>query len=58
MELESLKRQISFLRKNNIEINKLVTDRHTQVCAYIHGHTQVCAYTRGPGTAEQGGSLG
>ena len=30
MELESLKRQISFLRKNNIEINKLVTDRHVE----------------------------
>lgn len=42
MELESLKRQISFLRKNNKEIKKLVTDRHTQVCAYMENeHPEV-----------------
>lgn len=35
MELESLKRQISFLENSNIKIKKLVTDRHTQVSAYM-----------------------
>ncbi len=35
MELESLKRQISFLEKNNVKIKELVTDRHTQVSAYM-----------------------
>ena len=34
MELESLKRQISYLESNKIKIQKLVTDRHVQVSAY------------------------
>ena len=35
MELESLKRQLKYLDDNNIEVTKLVTDRHTQVSAYM-----------------------
>lgn len=35
MELESLKRQISFLETNGVEISKLVTDRHTQVAKHM-----------------------
>ena len=35
MELESLKRQIAFLETNGVEINKVVTDRHIQVAAYL-----------------------
>ena len=35
MELESLKRQLNYLDDNNIEATKLVTDRHTQVSAYM-----------------------
>ena len=35
MELESLKRQLSYLEESNVEVKKLVTDRHTQVSAYM-----------------------
>ncbi len=35
MELESLKRQVGFLEKNDVTINKMVTDRHNQVTAYL-----------------------
>lgn len=35
MELESLKRQIAYLEKNDVQITKLVTDRHVQVAAYM-----------------------
>ena len=35
MELESLKRQITFLEEQGVTINKLVTDRHLQVSSYI-----------------------
>ena len=35
MELESLKRQLKYLDDNNIEVTKLVTDRHTQVSTYM-----------------------
>ena len=35
MELESLKRQIAFLECKNILIDKLVTDRHSQVTSYL-----------------------
>ena len=35
MELESLKCQIAFLEGQNILINKLVTDRHSQVTLYL-----------------------
>lgn len=30
MELESLKRQLAYLDKGNVNIEKLVTDRHSQ----------------------------
>lgn len=35
MELESLKRQLSYLEDANVQVKKLVTDRHTQVSAYM-----------------------
>ena len=35
MELESLKRQLAYLDKGNVNIEKLVTDRHSQVSAYM-----------------------
>ena len=35
MELESLKRQIAYLEKNKVKIDKLVTDRHVQVASYM-----------------------
>ena len=35
MELESLKRQLKCLEDNNVEVSKLVTDRHTQVAKYM-----------------------
>jgi hypothetical protein len=35
MELESLKRQFTYLEKANVTVGKLVTDRHTQVSAYV-----------------------
>ncbi len=35
MELESLKRQLTYLEKDNVHVKKLVTDRHTQVSAYV-----------------------
>ena len=35
MELESLKRQLSYLEKANIDVKKLVTDRHVQVTSYM-----------------------
>ena len=35
MELESLKRQLMYLEKAEISIAKLVTDRHSQVSAYM-----------------------
>lgn len=35
MKLESLKRQLKFLEDNEIEVTKLVTDRHIQVSAYM-----------------------
>jgi solute carrier family 8 (sodium/calcium exchanger) len=35
MELESLKRQLKYLEDNRVEVNKLVTDRHIQVSAYM-----------------------
>ena len=35
MELESLKRQMKYLEDNNVCVTKLVTDRHTQVTAYM-----------------------
>jgi hypothetical protein len=35
MELQSLKRQLKFLDDNKVEVTKLVTDRHTQVSAYM-----------------------
>ena len=34
MELESLKRQFSYLEKANMDVKKLVTDRHAQVTSY------------------------
>ena len=45
MELESLKRQISFLEKNNIEIKTLVTDRHTHVSAYMENENPEIEHT-------------
>ena len=45
MELESLKRQISFLEKNDVEIGKLVTDRHTQVSAYMENENPQIEHT-------------
>ena len=35
MELESLKRQLAYLEDAEIKINKLVTDRHSQVSAFM-----------------------
>ena len=35
MELESLKRQLSYLEKEKIDVKKLVTDRHVQVTSYM-----------------------
>ena len=35
MELESLKRQLTYLDEANVTVRKLVTDRHTQVSAYV-----------------------
>lgn len=35
MELESLKRQLAYLEEAEIKINKLVTDRHSQVAAFM-----------------------
>lgn len=35
MELESLKRQIDYLEQNDVNITKLVTDRHIQVGSYM-----------------------
>lgn len=35
MELESLKRQLLYLDEANIQVKKLVTDRHVQVTSYM-----------------------
>ena len=35
MELESFKTQLAYLENSNVEVKKLVTDRHTQVSAYM-----------------------
>jgi alkyl hydroperoxide reductase subunit AhpC len=35
MELESLKRQMKYLEESNVQVTKLVTDRHVQVSAYM-----------------------
>ena len=35
MELEALKRQLAYLDDANINISKVVTDRHTQVTSYM-----------------------
>jgi hypothetical protein len=35
MELESLKRQLSDLEESGIKMSKLVTDRHSQVAAFM-----------------------
>ncbi|CAB3977882.1 Hypothetical predicted protein [Paramuricea clavata] len=35
MEMESLKRQLAHLEESNVEVKTLVTDRHTQVSAYM-----------------------
>ena len=35
MELESLQRQLSYLEKANIDVKKIVTDRHVQVTSYM-----------------------
>jgi hypothetical protein len=35
MELESLKRQLKFLEDNEVQVTKLVTDRHVQVSSYM-----------------------
>ena len=35
MELESLKRQLKLLEDNNVSVEKVVTDRHVQVSAYM-----------------------
>ena len=35
MELESLKRQLKCLEDNKAQVTKLVTDRHTQLSAYM-----------------------
>ena len=40
MELESLKRQLKYLDDNNIEVTKLVTDRHTQVSIHRTSETR------------------
>jgi hypothetical protein len=36
MELEALKRQLAYLDDAGVNINKVVTDRHTQVSSYMH----------------------
>ena len=35
MELESLKRQLAYIEESNVEVKKLITDRHRQVSAYM-----------------------
>ena len=45
MEQESLKRQISFLEKNDEEIDKLVTDQHMQVSAYMENKNPPIEHT-------------
>lgn len=35
MELESLKRQLGYLEKADVKVKQIVTDRHTQVTAYM-----------------------
>ena len=35
MELESLIRQLQHLEENEVQVNKLVTDRNVQVSAYM-----------------------
>ena len=35
MELEALKRQLAYLDDAGVNINKVVTDRHTQVSSYM-----------------------
>lgn len=35
MELESLKRQMQFMKNNNVKVKELITDRHTQVSAHM-----------------------
>ena len=35
MELESLKRQLLYLKNANVKVKKLVTDRHVQVSKYM-----------------------
>ena len=35
MELESFKRQMKYLEENDVQITKLVTDRHVQVAVYM-----------------------
>ena len=35
MKLESLKRQLAYFEESNVEVKKLITDRHTQVSAYM-----------------------
>ena len=35
MELESLKRQLAYLDQNEVEVQKLVTDRHIQFSSYM-----------------------
>ena len=40
MELQSLKRQVSYLEKANIDVKKLVTDRHVQVTSYMANENQ------------------
>ena len=35
MELESLKRQLQYLEDSNVAVKSLVTDRHSQVSAYM-----------------------
>ena len=35
MELEPLKRQLSYLKSANVKVAKLVTDRHSQVSSFM-----------------------
>ena len=35
MELEALKRQVAFIESQKVKIGQLVTDRHSQVTAYL-----------------------
>ena len=35
MDLESLKRQLQYLKDSNVAVKSLVTDRHSQVSAYM-----------------------